>query len=376
MIIDEIQIFPIQYPLQRYFKFFATPQGLVGRPGNVVKVTADDGTVGWGQSVPVPTWSYETFETTTIVLRDYYRPVLLGHDPLDLEGALSMMDRAVAPGFSTGMPISRAGLDIALHDLAGKLSGQSLAAMWGKPDGDRLKLSWTVNVRDLDEVQPAVDAGLQGGYSEFNIKVGAGLAFDLELIRLVRDMAPDGLLWTDANCGYEVEEALRAAPRLADAGVDLLESPLAPNRIQGYQALKAQGALPIFMDEGIVSPVELEAFIRLGMLDGVAMKPARCGGLWSCRRQIELVEHYGLKWVGSGLCDPDISLAASLVLYSAYGLGTAAALNGPQFLKGSILKDPLVIDGDTACIPRGPGLGIDVDEDKLRAAVDATHVTG
>jgi L-alanine-DL-glutamate epimerase-like enolase superfamily enzyme len=172
-------------------------------------------------------------------------------------------------------------------------------------------------------------------------------------------------LWADANGGYDAQSALRAAPRLADAGVDVLESPLRPNRISGYQALKKQGALPILMDEGVVSPIDLEEFINLGMLDGVAMKPARCGGLASARRQIELCLERKLIWLGSGLTDPDISLAASLGLYGAFGLKKPAALNGPQFLTGDVLKKPLRIENGLAYVPEGPGLGVEVDENKV-----------
>jgi L-alanine-DL-glutamate epimerase-like enolase superfamily enzyme len=365
--IEQIDVLPVSYPLKRHFKFFpAARSERAQRPTLVVKVTADNGVIGWGQSVPVPAWSYECPEAALAVLRDYYAPALLGRDPSDIAGAMDAMDLAIAPGFSTGMPISRAGIDIALHDLAAKLQGQSLAEMWGRQDADRVKLSWTVNVQTLDEVQPAVAEGLETGYSEFNIKIGSGADFDLELVQLVRELAPDTLLWTDANCGYGVKEALDMAPRLADAGVDLLESPLPPNRIQGYQALKKQGAVPIFMDEGVVSPVELEEFIKLEMLDGVAMKPARCGGLWSCRRQIELLEQRGLRWVGSGLCDPDISLAASLALFAAYGVDAAAALNGPQFLTGSVLTSPIAVNQGVASVPDGPGLGVEINEEKLK----------
>jgi muconate cycloisomerase len=119
------------------------------------------------------------------------------------------------------------------------------------------------------------------------------------------------------------------------------------------------------MDEGIVSAIELEEFARLGMMDGVAMKPARCGGLSSCRRQIEACLSRGLLWLGSGLTDPSISLTASLVLYGAYGLSKPAALNGPQFLAADVLKKPLRIAAGVADVPAGPGLGIEVDEDKV-----------
>ncbi len=127
------------------------------------------------------------------------------------------------------------------------------------------------------------------------------------------------------------------------------------------------------MDEGIVSPVELREFIRLGMLDGVAMKPARCGGLLSNKRQIEICLEHNLIWLGSGLTDPDISLAATLSLYGAFGLKKPAALNGPQFLTADILKKPLHIERGVAHVPQGPGLGIEVDEGKVRDLMERSR---
>jgi L-alanine-DL-glutamate epimerase-like enolase superfamily enzyme len=195
--------------------------------------------------------------------------------------------------------------------------------------------------------------------------VAPDVKFDLALAREVRRLAPDAFLWADANGGYEPETALRAAPKLADAGVDVLEAPLRPNRISGYQALKKQGALPILMDEGVTSPTDLKEFYKLGMFDGVAMKPARCGGLTSNKRQIEICLEKDLIWLGSGLTDPDISLAATLGLYGAFDLKKPAALNGPQFLTADVLKSPLHITQGLAHVPEGPGLGIEVDEEKV-----------
>lgn len=364
--IARIDLFPLRYPMAGYFKFFTGPHGSAGRAAVVIKITADDGTIGWGESVPIAKWSYETLETATIVLKDYYAPVLVGRDPTDIAGALAAMDQAIAPGFTTGMPISRAGMDIALHDLTGKLRGQSLAQMWGREPGGPLTLSWTVNVKTLDDVEAVMDEGRQRGFKNFNIKVAPNPDFDVELTKRVRAGAPDGFLWADANGGYSPEAALEAAPRLADAGVDILEAPIRPNQISGYQKLKAQGALPILMDEGVITPTDLDEFRKLGMIDGVAMKPARCGGLVSNKEQIELCHQHGLIWVGSGLTDPDISLAATLALYCAYDLAKPAALNGSQFLTASPLAKPLRIEDDQAYPPSGPGLGIKVDEQAVR----------
>lgn len=284
--IERIELFPLRYPMTGYFKFFTGPHGSAGRAAVIIKITADNGHVGWGQSLPIAKWSYETLETAEAVLRNYYTPVLIGRDPTDIEGAHSAMDSAVAPGFSTGMPISRAGIDIALHDLKGKLLNKSLAQLWGRTKGDPIYLSWTVNVTRIEDVSVLIEEGKKRGYRHFNIKVAPDPIFDAALAKEVRRLAPETFLWADANGGYEPETALKAAPLLADAGVDVLEAPLRPNRISGYQALKKQKALPILMDEGVVSPIDLEEFIKLGMCDGVAMKPARCGGLLSNRRQI------------------------------------------------------------------------------------------
>ncbi len=369
MKIDRIESFSFRYPTAGYFKFFAGAHGAEGRAAVIVKITADDGTVGWGQSVPVEKWSYETLEAATIAIRDYYAPELIAHDPTDIAGAHEVMDRTICPAFSTGMPITRAGLDIALHDLKGKLLGQSLCQMWQRPRGGPITLSWTVNARSLDEADRIMDEGTRRGYRNFNIKVAPDPDFDVKLARHVRRAAPNGFLWADANGGYHRQVALETAPRLADAGVDVLEAPIKPNVISGYQALKKQGALPILMDEGVVSPIELAEFIRLKMLDGVAMKPSRCGGLLSNKRQIEIIQEQGLIWLGSGLADPDISLAATLCLYGAYGLEKPAALNGPQFLTADVLAKPLKIAGDQIEVPSGPGLGIEVDEAKIRELV-------
>jgi L-alanine-DL-glutamate epimerase-like enolase superfamily enzyme len=370
--IERIDVYPVRYPTEGYFKFFEGPGGSYGRAAVILKITADDGTVGWGQSVPVARWSYETLDTATIVLRNYLAPTLISRDPLDILGAHQAMDKAIAPAFSTGMPITRAGLDLALHDLAGKLTGQSLAQMWKLPSGGPLTLSWTINARTIDEVDRLIEAGRKRGYRNFNIKVAPDPKFDVQLARRVRRLVPDGFLWADANGGYDPPTALETAPKLADAGVDVLEAPIRPNQLSGYQALKRQGALPILMDEGVVSPVELTEFIRLKMLDGVAMKPSRTGGLLSAKRQIEILRDAGLMWLGSGLSDPDISLAATLCLYGAFGLKKPAALNAPQFLVDDVLVRPLKPRGDVIEVPTGPGLGIDVDEKKVMALMKKT----
>jgi L-alanine-DL-glutamate epimerase-like enolase superfamily enzyme len=335
----------------------------------MVRMECEDGTVGWGQSVPIPTWSYETPESAASAIRQYLAPPLIGMNPFDVAGCHQAMNKAIAPSFSTGMPIAKAGIDLALHDLMGKLSKRSVAELWGRAPLKRIPISWTVNARTMQEAEQVVHEGQAKGYRHFNVKVAPDPAFDLELCRYVKKTVPDTFLWLDANGGYDLATALRLAPKFADLGASVWEQPIAPNRLTGLGELKRQGALPIIFDEGVVSSVELTEFIKLGLLDGVAMKPARTGGLWDARRQIEILQQSGLMFLGSGLTDPDVSLAASLQLFGAYHLAFPAALNGLQFLASSFLKMPFALKDGALEVPTGPGLGVEVDEGLLRKVV-------
>lgn len=366
--IISIETFLARYPIIGRFKFLPAKAGVQPtRDTVVIKITDDAGNVGWGQSVPSPTWSYETIETVQTTTERYLAPALIGLDPFDAETIWRKMNRAIAPSFSTGQPICKAGIDLALFDLTGRALGQTAGVRWSRSGLEQVTLSWTVDASDEAELETTVAEARQRGYRHFNVKVGANAAWDAQLCAKLRRLAPDAFVWVDANGGYDVATALDVAPKFADAGIAAFEQPLPANQLPGYRELRRQRALPILMDEAIVSLADLESFHQLELLDGVAMKIPRCGGLTEARRILEYLEQQGLLFFASGLTDPDLSLAATLLLYGAYGLKHPAALNGPQFLDGSFLRAPLTIQRDLAHVPAGVGLGVEVDESKLRA---------
>jgi len=250
--ITGVEVFPVNYAVSGRFKFLGKQ-----RSAAFVKITCESGEAGWGQSVPVPTWSYETLESVLTTIDMHLKPVLMGGNPFDIASAHRAMNKRIAASFSTGMPIAKAGVDLALHDLAGRLRQQNMPERWGRSSLPKLPLSWTVNPVDIRETESLVDLGLRTGYQNFNVKLGTSPRFDLEMTAIVRRMAPHGFLWGDANGGYDVAQALWVAPRLADTGMNVLEQPLPANRLTGYRDLKKQGALPIIMDEGVVSSTDL-----------------------------------------------------------------------------------------------------------------------
>lgn len=362
--IVSVEVGRFDYDFAGEFKFFQPgPDGKVRRPTVLVRLTDEQGVQGWGQAVPVPTWTYETVETVDTTLRYYLAEAILGADPQDMADIHQRMNRTIRSGFTTGQPLCKAAVDLACYDLVGKQTQQPVYQLLGGRKLDALKLNWTVASPDMEVVERQLIEGEGRGFCSFNIKVGYPQTpeYDLQLVRRVKEYAPGGFLWADANTGYDLETALEMAPRLADEGVQVLESPLPPTQIRGYQRLKRQGALPITMDEGIVSPAEAAEFIALEMIDGITMKPARCAGLWPSMQIIRLLQEREMLILGSGLTDPDLSLAGAVHLYAWAGITHPCALNGPQFLADTLVENDFLPDGDLIYVPEGFGLGLNLD---------------
>lgn len=355
--IVRVDIKRFDYPLLGEFKFFKSG----GRPSILVRLTDENGVEGWGQSVPVETWTYETIESVETTLRHYLAPAILGADPSDLADVHARMERAIRPSFSVGQPLCKAGIDLACYDLWGKQKGKSVGELLGGVKKSAITLSWTVQSPTLAGAEELLRQGHALGYRNFNIKVGYPQtpAYDLELVRTVMAFAPEGFHWCDANTAYDLDTALKMAPKFADLGLKALESPLPPNRFRDYRKLRSLGALPILMDEGIVSPTEVDEFIALDMFDGIAMKVARCGGLWNATRIAQLLQDHGLLLFASGLTDPELSMAATAHFFGWAGLEFPAAVNGPQYLAGRGTADVAFRPrGDVMQVPAAPGLGV------------------
>src|SRR5690606_15771219 len=111
MKIERIEAFPVRYPTVMPFKFFEGAEG-TGRAAGITKIPADNGMIGWGESVPVPRWSYETPQASVDAIERYLAPALIGRDPFDIKGAHEAMNREITASFTVGMPITKAGIDL------------------------------------------------------------------------------------------------------------------------------------------------------------------------------------------------------------------------------------------------------------------------
>jgi muconate cycloisomerase len=375
--IDSVETYAVALPTVRSFGVSGGSVAVAGTPSIrvLVKVSAD-GVTGWGEATPIPAWTYETAESIVTTIDRYLAPAVLGRPCWDLDGVTTAFDRAVNRGFTIGAPLAKCAVDVALHDLLGRALGVPVGMLWGQRRRETIALGWIVSGQTAGEVADCVAEGHALGYRAFKVKVGLHTeAEDVAVVRAVRAAAPDAALWVDANQGYTVDAALRVARRLADLDVTTFEQPLPANDIAGLRRLRDASPVPVALDESLRHPSDLATFVKLDAVDVAIAKVQRSGGLTLSRRLCALAEDSGVRLMGSGLTDSDLGLAASLHLFSAYGIDTPVDLNGRQFVTSSYATGATVEVGDgVARVPTGPGLGVDVDESVVRdLAVDVLN---
>ena len=368
MNIAKAEVFPLLIP---YKSEFNISRGKLGG-GNVkrtvvlVKLTDEDGEVGWGEGSPSHLWSSETLESVTTTLENYLIPSIIGISIYDIDKFYRQMESVVGPGFSTSHPIAKCALDMALHDLIGRKSGLNITQIWGYQRKTEAVLSWTVSTTNLEEAKYIIEDGLNQGYQNFNVKLGSNPKYDVKVCELVKCMVPDGFLWGDANGGYSFADGVRYISSLEDAGLDLLEQPFPSNQISMWKEFKSYVRIPLAVDEPIVSAKDLMEWVKLDLISAFAMKVTRNGGLFPSKQCAELAQQANLFMVASGLTETGLGLVANLHLACAFGIEHPCAWNGPQFLADDILTSSLKIDGGKIQLPQGPGLGVNVDEEKVK----------
>lgn len=370
--IAEVEVLPVAVPVTRTFRFASGSAGAAGdrAPIVLVRVVDSEGCHGWGEGRPMPQWSYETVETMTAVIRHHLGPAVIGAEVHDRWNLHRRMHAAIGRGPSTGQPVAKAALDMAVHDLAARALGQPLRCLIGGGTERRtVSLSYTVTAHEPAAVRDEVAAARAAGFRHANFKVAVEPRSDVAVASAVREAAgPGAFVWADANQGLTVPSALALVPGLADAGVDLLEQPFPADQAHLLRALRPHCPLPLAVDESSVSPADLFAHAAQGLVDCLVLKVTRSGGLWPSLAQLRVAEAAGLPFVTSGLTDGLLTRMAACQLAAAFGSSGPAALNGGQFLDESVLYPDLssVESGGEVRLPDVPGIGVEPDPHGIR----------
>ncbi len=374
--IERVELFPVRLPMIKSFNFASGSAGAVGgtAPHLFVKMIDSEGRIGWGEGRPVPSWSYETLETTTMTVRHQLAPAIIGMPISDRRGIQLRMHQAIGRGPSTGQPIAKAALDIAVHDLCAQASGMTLRSFLGGRDSqNRMELSYTLTGHDRASIIEEMGEGMAAGFHHFNFKAAVDPATDIEVAETVRAQIPDGgFVWADANQGFQLQQARTVARAFEAIGVDLLEQPLSADQTHLMRALRLQTSIALAVDEASVSPGDFFNYVSLGLVDYLVIKLTRSGGIWPTLQQIAVAQSAGLPLIVSGLTDGFITKVAACQVALASGFAGPAALNGSQFTAEDALfpQKALQERNGSVVLNNSPGLGVAPDEDALREALE------
>src|SRR5579883_1380513 len=247
--IEKIEVFPVRLPITGTFRFASGSAGQAGEtaPFVLVKMTDSTGEVGWGEGRPMPQWSYETVETVTSTIRNYLAPALLGLPVTDRWGLHQRMQSAIGRGPSTGQPVARAALDMALHDLCARVAGLPLRSFLGGSSArDTVDLSYTLVEHEAEAVRQEVFDAREKGFRHFNFKAAMRPGTDPLLAQTIRQAAgPDAFVWADANQGFQLHEARTIAWDFAVSGINVLEQPFPADQPHLMRNLRNSCPIPL-----------------------------------------------------------------------------------------------------------------------------------
>ncbi|NOL40913.1 muconate cycloisomerase [Kribbella sandramycini] len=369
--IRSVEAFAVAVPFARRF---VLGSGAVGAPDArpdqaaavvFVKLTTEDGVVGWGEQRALPSWSYETAETMAVVIERHLRPILLELTPFDVELFHQRAAKRLSPAVSNGFPFARAAVDVAMHDAAGKLAGVPVHALLGGKTTDEIALCSAIGVGDPETVRE--HAAQSADYAAYKVKIGGDPDADAAAIRTVAEVAGGKPIWLDANQSYRPSALRQLLDRTSDIRtIHCVEQPVPSTDTLAMQRLRGLIDLPIAIDEGSFSAQDLARVIRLDAADLVVVKICKSGGLRNALKTAQTALSGGLEILASGLTDCGIAFAAALHVFSQLELALPAELNGPELL-ADLYVEGLDITKAVATVPTAPGLGVQVDEERIRA---------
>ncbi len=299
-----------------------------------------NGIIGYGEA-SLPPYLVETQDSVSQFLSglDFSR----FNNPLFIENIMDYVD-----GVAAGNHAAKASIDIALHDLAGKVLGQPWHRMWGLNPADTPPTSFTIGI-DTPEVvrQKTADAA---DFSVLKIKLGRGN--DKEMIEAVRAVTSVPL-FVDVNQGWtDRQEALELCQWLAEKGVVFVEQPMDKTRKEDIAWLTARSPLPIIADEAVQTFDDV--LLCHGVYSGINIKLMKCGGLRAARKMIALARALGMKVMIGCMTETSCAVSAAAQLSP---LVDWADLDGNLLISNDLFEGMTVIEGKVTLSDR-PGIGV------------------
>ncbi|MGI8712284.1 MAG: mandelate racemase/muconate lactonizing enzyme family protein [Solirubrobacteraceae bacterium] len=384
--VERVETFVVRLPPRADFRWLSLSRPL----GEFIlcRVEGDD-QVGWGEVVGLRDWGDrdgrrhgETPATVTSVVHDQLAPGLLGH-AVSLGALPARLDELII-----GHPYAKALLDIALHDLVGRSCGVPVYTLLGGAVRDSVPVAHMLGLMPVEEALAEARRAVNDGVRALQIKGGGDVARDCEVVRELRAEHGDDLwLRLDANAGYRGRARARhAIGALADAGADLIEQPLLG--VLNLAELRRDSPVALMADEACWSPADALDLVARRAVDVLSVYVGKAGGLARAREVCAIAHAAELPHDLNGALELGIGNAANwhlAVASPAELLPSVIPVNAPagafptttagRYFDDDVVKAPWSMKDGNVRGPHGPGLGVEVDEEKIRHYCDQRRAT-
>jgi L-alanine-DL-glutamate epimerase-like enolase superfamily enzyme len=318
--------------LKTRYPFVIARGGYAAHENVVVRIVDRDGVEGLGEAAP--NRYYGESVATVIAALEQFAPVLGSADSWSLEAIEESLNRTLRGNNSAKSAISSA-----LHDIMGKRLETPVHRLWGLDPADAGESSYTIGIADNDGLRQRIADAAQ--YPILKVKLGTDR--DMEIVRVVRDAAPDKRIRVDANAAWTPSHALRMIDFLADQDIEFVEQPVAQHDIDGLRFVRSRSKLPIIADESCLVSTDVPRLA--GAVDGVNLKLAKCGSLREALRIIHTARAFGM------------TVMAGCMIESSLGISAVAQL--------APLLDHADFDG-AALLADDPFVGATIERGKIR----------
>ncbi|MFB6219270.1 MAG: mandelate racemase/muconate lactonizing enzyme family protein [Halobacteriaceae archaeon] len=325
----------------------------------LVRVETDRGVTGWGEMLA----AMGSPAATAVVIEEVVAPELVGRDPRNVQ---SFLEAFYFPYVKVDPFVGA--VETALWDVAGKDREASLAAMLGGATAEAIEVAYCVGLLPPGESRTHARRALDAGFSTLKTKAGADWERDVERVAAMDDEADGALdIRLDPNQGWAFEDAVRAGARLEERGVYLqyLEQPCRIDTYGTYAKLRERLRQPVAVNEDTYFRRNLKTLVDRDAIDAAVIDLVPAGGVVRARELAAVAGEAGVSVAHHNGFDLGIKQAAVLHLAAATPAITLPPDTVYYAWADHVLADPLAVEDGAMPVPDGPGLGVDVDEQRV-----------
>lgn len=361
-VIERIETLLVDLPTIRPHKLSVATMD--GQTLMLVKVHCSDGITGIGEGTTIGGLAYggESPEGMKLAIDRYFAPVMIGEDATRVQVLMARLGKVVKEN-----RFAKSAVETALLDAHGRRLGLPVSELLGGRRRDRLPVAWTLasgdTARDIAEAEHMLDLRR---HRIFKLKIGAkGLKEDIAHVAAIkRALGERGAIRVDVNMAWSETEAAYGMAALADAGCELVEQPVASTA--ALARLVRRFPVALMADEALTGPESAFEIAKAAGADVFAVKIEQNGGIYNAQRVAAIADAAGIGLYGGTMLEGAVGTIASAQVFSTFAaLQWGTELFGPLLLTEEILHRPLDYSDFELTVPDGPGLGIELDEERV-----------